>query len=50
MLIDEFGLTPGPLIGEILQAVREAQAAGEVQKLDQALSLARSIIDSKKTT
>ena len=47
ILIDEFGLAPGPLIGEILEAVREAQAAGEVQELDQALELARSIIDSK---
>ena len=48
ILIDEFGLTPGPLIGEILETVREAQAAGEVQEVDQALELARSIIDSKK--
>jgi len=46
-LIDEFGLAPGPLIGEILEAIREAQAAGEIQETDQALKLARSIIESK---
>jgi tRNA nucleotidyltransferase/poly(A) polymerase len=45
ILIEEFGLAPGPIIGEILEAVREAQAAGEVQDLDQARNLIRSIID-----
>ena len=49
ILIEEFGLPPGPMIGEILEAVREAQAAGEVQDLDQALNLVRSIIDSKNS-
>lgn len=34
-------LEPGPLIGELLEAVREAQAAGEVETVDQALALAR---------
>jgi hypothetical protein len=46
-LINEFGLTPGPLIGEILETIREAQAAGEIHEPDQALNLARSIIESK---
>lgn len=34
-------LEPGPLIGELLEAVREAQAAGEVGTVDQALAFAR---------
>lgn len=34
-------LDPGPLIGELLEAVREAQAAGEVATKEEALELAR---------
>ena len=36
-LIDLFGLTPGPRFTEILEAVREAQAAGEVASREEAL-------------
>lgn len=39
VLIDEFGLTPGPQIGELLETVREAQAAGEVKTREEALKL-----------
>jgi hypothetical protein len=28
--MNEFGLEPGPKIGELLEAVREAQASGEI--------------------
>jgi poly(A) polymerase len=38
-LIDRFGLTPGPHIGELLEIVREAQAAGEIESVDEALDL-----------
>ena len=37
-LIDIFGLEPGHKIGELLEAVREAQAAGEITSRDEALA------------
>ena len=36
ILIDEFGLKPGPQIGILLELVREAQAAGEIDDLSTA--------------
>jgi poly(A) polymerase len=36
-LIDIFGMRPGREIGELLEAVREAQAAGEVVTREEAL-------------
>jgi tRNA nucleotidyltransferase/poly(A) polymerase len=41
-LMRELGLPPGPTIGEILEAIREAQAMGDVTTREQALTLARS--------
>ena len=38
-LMDVFGLTPGPLIGELLALVREAQASGELTNREEALAL-----------
>ncbi len=40
-LMREFGLKPGPKIGEILEAVREAQGAGELSTKEEALAFAR---------
>ncbi|MBN2100017.1 MAG: CCA tRNA nucleotidyltransferase [Dehalococcoidia bacterium] len=40
-LMREFGLKPGPRIGEILEVVREAQGAGEISTKEEALALAR---------
>jgi poly(A) polymerase len=40
-LMREFGLKPGPEIGEILEAVRESQGAGEISTSEEALALAR---------
>ncbi|MCH7485035.1 MAG: HD domain-containing protein, partial [Chloroflexi bacterium] len=40
-LMRELGLAPGALLGELLEAVREAQAAGEVSTQEEALALAR---------
>lgn len=37
LLMERFDLSPGPLIGELLEAVREAQAAGEIETKEQAL-------------
>jgi tRNA nucleotidyltransferase/poly(A) polymerase len=42
-VICELGLTPGPKLGQILEGIREAQAAGEVQTRAQALDLARKL-------
>ncbi|MBI4730778.1 MAG: HD domain-containing protein [Chloroflexi bacterium] len=43
-LMRELSLKPGPKIGELLEAVREAQAMGEVSTREQALELARKRI------
>jgi poly(A) polymerase len=40
-LIDTFGLTPGPLIGELLATVNEAHATGELSTREEALALVR---------
>ena len=40
-IMRELGLAPGPLIGRLLEDVREAQAAGEVQTREEALAWAR---------
>ncbi len=44
-LIETFALTPGPRIGQILETIREAQAAGEVQTREEALAFARRWLD-----
>lgn len=43
-LMRELGLPPGPRIGKLLEALREAQAAGEVSSREEALALARSLL------
>jgi tRNA nucleotidyltransferase/poly(A) polymerase len=43
-LLHEFGLQPGPQIGELLEAVREAQAIGEVQTRAEAMSLVTRLL------
>lgn len=40
-LLREFGLQPGPLIGRLLEQVREAQVSGEVCTREEALALVR---------
>jgi len=45
MLIDSLGLPPGPMIGQLLESVREAQAAGEIESADEALDLARKLME-----
>ncbi len=40
-LIDIFGMSPGPKIGEFLEVVREAQASGELTTKEEALSYIR---------
>ncbi|PWH19011.1 MAG: hypothetical protein DDG59_04365 [Anaerolineae bacterium] len=47
-VMQRFGLKPGPLIGKVLEGVREAQAAGEVQSKTDALRLAEQIIHAEQ--
>ena len=41
------GLKPGPQVGRVLDAVREAQAAGEVRTREEALELGRRVISNQ---
>jgi tRNA nucleotidyltransferase/poly(A) polymerase len=41
-LMNEFELKPGPRVGEILEALREAQATGKVSTREEALNFARN--------
>ena len=47
-LMRELGLEPGALLGELLETVREAQAAGEVSTREEALALARQQLSEKE--
>ncbi len=47
-LIDIFGMRPGPKIGELLEAVREAQASGEIATKEEALSFAQKHLSLEK--
>lgn len=40
-LIEKFGLKPGPELGEILEALREAQAVGEVNSREEAFDFVK---------
>jgi len=48
-LMDKFGLSPGPKIGEILEAVREAQAAGEVTTREEAFAYIEQLLASSSS-
>ncbi|MBI1885355.1 MAG: HD domain-containing protein [Chloroflexi bacterium] len=48
-LMADLGLPPGPAVGELLEAVREAQAAGEVTTREEALSLAKAKLENLNT-
>ena len=45
-LMEELGLKPGPIIGQILRNIQEAQATGNVTNQSQALDLAADIINN----
>ncbi len=45
-LIQTFALPPGPRVGELLEAIREAQAAGEVTTREQALEFVRARLNT----
>ncbi|MBE0671655.1 MAG: HD domain-containing protein [Anaerolineales bacterium] len=43
-LMKELSLSPGPVIGQLLESIRENQAAGKIESREQALSFARAEI------
>lgn len=43
-LIESFGMEPGPKIGEILESIRERQAAGKIHTKEEALKLAEALL------
>ncbi len=47
-LMQDRGLSQGPIIGRLLREVREAQAAGAVSTRDEALEFARRWLDTNK--
>lgn len=47
VLLDHLGIKPGPIISEILTAVREGQVTGTVTTVDDALTLAEAIHGGK---
>jgi poly(A) polymerase len=46
-LINIFGLKPGPRMGQLLEAVREAQASGEIATREEALALVRERLETE---
>jgi poly(A) polymerase len=46
-IMDIFSLGPGPLVGELLELVQEAQAAGEVTSKDEALKLVAKLLSAR---
>jgi poly(A) polymerase len=49
-LISEFNLESGPIIGTILESVREAQITGEVNSKNEAFQLVKKILDDNLNT
>jgi len=43
-LMSELGLKPGPKVGEILEAIREAQATGKISNRDEAVTFAHELL------
>jgi hypothetical protein len=49
-LINVLGINQGPTIGELLEAVREAQASGELTTREEALSYIKRLLTSSPDT
>ncbi len=45
VVMQAYGIPPGPMVGALLEAIREAQAAGEVMDLDVALAFGRNWLE-----
>jgi poly(A) polymerase len=44
-LMKELNILPGPLVGKLLEAIREAQAVGQVSTREEALEIAKNILN-----
>jgi putative nucleotidyltransferase with HDIG domain len=49
-IMQELGLPPGKQIGLILEAIREAQASGEVMNREEAMTLAKQVLEERMTS
>jgi hypothetical protein len=47
-IMDILGVGPGPLVGELLTAVREAQASGELNTKEEAIALVRQSMEQRR--
>lgn len=47
-LMKELSLKPGPIIGQLLEAIREAQATGKVETREQAFAFGRSWLEENR--
>jgi putative nucleotidyltransferase with HDIG domain len=43
-LMEELNLQPGPIVGQLLEAIRENQATGGIQAKDEAISMAKDLL------
>jgi len=48
-LMVELSISPGPIIGRLLEKIREAQGGGEISTREEALALARSSLAGKRS-
>ena len=46
-VMEVFALTPSPLVGKLLEAIREAQAMGEISNKEEALVFGRAWLDAQ---
>lgn len=49
-LMSELGLPPGPVVGRLLEAIREGQATGKIANREQALDLAREYLKNMENS
>jgi len=47
-IMDVLGVGPGPLVGELLTVVREAQASGELNTREEAIALVRRSMEQRR--
>jgi tRNA nucleotidyltransferase/poly(A) polymerase len=50
IIMEKFNLQPGPLIGELLEQLREAQAIGEITNREQALEFIQLLVNERQKT
>ena len=48
-LMAALDLQPGPMVGELLGTIEEAQAEGRIRSAEEALALARAHLEQRKT-